>query len=151
MDAAREKQKVRRIYGATAFPQLIYSCPPKGVTGEILLQLLELRLDIVFCRALPSSRPEARQRMPRSFCRQRQQGDIPSYQCSWDESRWAAQPGSEKFKVIRELAAQMHRLHGWRKMSKLCPLRLSPCWREDIDDIPIAEHPIIDVIQDRPR
>ena len=62
----REKQKVRRIYGAAraAVPQHLPRRPSskKGVTGENLLQLLESRLDTVAYRmGFGASRTEARQ------------------------------------------------------------------------------------------
>ncbi len=61
----REKQKVKRIYGMLekqfhlAYLQAVRK---KGITGEILLQLLERRLDnVVFRLGLASSRWQARQ------------------------------------------------------------------------------------------
>jgi small subunit ribosomal protein S4 len=61
----REKQKARRIYGLLerqfrhTFSKATES---KGVTGEVLLQLLERRLDnVVFRLGLASSRSAARQ------------------------------------------------------------------------------------------
>jgi len=61
----REKQKVKRIYGVLEKQFRGYfqkSERQKGVTGEILLQMLERRLDnVVFRSCFASSRPEARQ------------------------------------------------------------------------------------------
>jgi len=61
----REKQKARRIYGVLERQFRRYfreADRRKGVTGEILLQLLESRLDnIVYRLGLARSRPEARQ------------------------------------------------------------------------------------------
>jgi len=61
----REKQKVKRIYGMLenqfhlAYQQAVRK---KGITGEVLLQLLERRLDnVVFRLGLASSRWQARQ------------------------------------------------------------------------------------------
>jgi small subunit ribosomal protein S4 len=61
----REKQKLRNIYGLLEKPFRRYVDTAEramGVTGEVLLQLLERRLDNVFYRSgLASSRAEARQ------------------------------------------------------------------------------------------
>lgn len=61
----REKQKMRRIYGIREGQFRNYMTEAtrrQGVTGDILLQLLELRLDnIVYRLGLASSRAQARQ------------------------------------------------------------------------------------------
>lgn len=60
----REKQKVRRIYGVLErqFRKYYYEATrKKGITGEILLQILERRLDnVVYRLGFASSRSEAR-------------------------------------------------------------------------------------------
>lgn len=61
----REKQKVKRIYGVLEkqFRRYFYiASKKKGVTGKVLLQLLERRLDnVVFRMGLAISRSQARQ------------------------------------------------------------------------------------------
>jgi len=61
----REKQKVKRMYGVRErqFRRLVkMALGSKGGTGEVLLQLLERRLDNVVYRAgFAKSRPHARQ------------------------------------------------------------------------------------------
>ncbi len=61
----REKQKLRRIYGVleTQFRNYFSEAERRrGLTGEVLLQLLELRLDnIVYRLGIGRSRREARQ------------------------------------------------------------------------------------------
>lgn len=61
----REKQKMRSFYGIMEKPFRHYIRAAErttGVAGEVLLQILETRLDNVLYRAgLASSRPEARQ------------------------------------------------------------------------------------------
>ena len=61
----REKQKVRRIYGVLEKQFRKYfkiASKTKGVTGKVLLQLLERRLDnVVFRMGLAISRNQARQ------------------------------------------------------------------------------------------
>jgi len=61
----KEKQKVRRIYGVLEKQFRLYfhmASKSKGVTGEVLLQLLERRLDnVVFKLCFASSRNHSRQ------------------------------------------------------------------------------------------
>lgn len=61
----REKQKVRRIYGLLEkqFRKTFHEAERrKGVTGEVLLQLLECRLDnVVYKMGFAANRREARQ------------------------------------------------------------------------------------------
>jgi small subunit ribosomal protein S4 len=61
----REKQKVRRFYGISESQMYKYynmADKMKGVTGENLLKILELRLDnVVYRMGLAASRAEARQ------------------------------------------------------------------------------------------
>ncbi|HNX67958.1 MAG TPA: 30S ribosomal protein S4 [Candidatus Omnitrophota bacterium] len=61
----REKQKMKRIYGVTEKQFRVFfqrAVRTKGVTGEMLIQLLERRLDNVVYRLLfTASRREARQ------------------------------------------------------------------------------------------
>lgn len=81
----REKQKARRLYGVmegqfhTYFEKADRS---RGVTGEVLLQLLERRLDnVVYRIGLASSRPEARQLVRHGhFEVNGRKVNIPSYQ-----------------------------------------------------------------------
>lgn len=61
----REKQKVRRLYGILEDQFRGYfehAAASKGITGEMLLQMLERRLDnVVYRLGLATSRAEARQ------------------------------------------------------------------------------------------
>ena len=61
----REKQKLRRIYGILEDQFRLYfekAAGTKGVTGDVLLQLLERRLDnVVYRMGMASSRAQARQ------------------------------------------------------------------------------------------
>jgi len=61
----REKQKMKRIYGVSERQFRVFfarAVRMKGVTGEMLIQLLERRLDnVVFRLLFTSSRREARQ------------------------------------------------------------------------------------------
>jgi len=80
----REKQKVRRIYGILERQFRNYfekASHRKGVTGEILLQMLECRLDnIVYRLGFAPSRKTARQLVRhRHFTINGRIVDIPSY------------------------------------------------------------------------
>lgn len=80
----REKQKVKRIYGIleTQFSNYFKRADKKeGVTGEILLQLIEMRLDnIVYRLGFAPSRKQARQLVKHDhFFVNGKKVNIPSY------------------------------------------------------------------------
>ena len=80
----REKQKARTYYGVLERQFRRYfgeAEQAKGVTGEVLLQLLETRLDnVVFRMGLALSRPAARQLVRhRHYTVNDKSVDIPSY------------------------------------------------------------------------
>ncbi len=80
----REKQKTKRVYGLleTQFKNYFKKAERmKGVTGEILLQLLERRLDNAVYRAcFAESRAKARQVVRHRFVKVNgRKVDIPSY------------------------------------------------------------------------
>ncbi|NQT32802.1 MAG: 30S ribosomal protein S4 [Candidatus Omnitrophica bacterium] len=80
----REKQKAKRIYGVLEKQfrnYFVRAEKDKGATGEVLLQLLERRLDNVIFRAcFTFSRPSARQLVGHGFVRVNgRRVDIPSY------------------------------------------------------------------------
>jgi small subunit ribosomal protein S4 len=81
----REKQKARRVYGILEAQFRGYfrkAERKKGVTGEILLQLLETRLDnIIYRLGIATSRPAARQIVRHGHIEVNGRSvDIPSYQ-----------------------------------------------------------------------
>ena len=80
----REKQKVKRIYGVLEKPFRNYffaADKKKGVTGENLLQNLELRLDnVIYRMGLAPSRNAARQLVRhKHFTVNGKKMDVPSY------------------------------------------------------------------------
>ncbi|OEH86353.1 30S ribosomal protein S4 [Desulfuribacillus stibiiarsenatis] len=108
----REKQKARRVYGILEGQFRKYyqeATRRKGVTGEILLQLLETRLDnVVYRLGFAGSRVEARQLVKHGhFLVNGKKVDIPSYQVSVGTAIEVAakSKGSEKFKELKESAA----------------------------------------------
>lgn len=81
----REKQKMRRVYGVREGQFRIYvkeATRRTGVTGENLLQLLEMRLDnVVYRLGLATSRAQARQFVNHGHIQVNgRRVDIPSYQ-----------------------------------------------------------------------
>ncbi len=80
----REKQKARRIYGVFERQFRRYfgtAARAKGMTGVMLLQLLERRLDnVVYRLGWASSRPQARQLVAHGhFLLNGRKHDVPSY------------------------------------------------------------------------
>ena len=81
----REKQKIRRIYGVLERQFRRYFAEAdrrKGSTGELLLQLLESRLDnVVYRMGFGSTRAEARQLVShKAIIVNGQVVNIPSFQ-----------------------------------------------------------------------
>ncbi|MFA5430932.1 MAG: 30S ribosomal protein S4 [Candidatus Omnitrophota bacterium] len=86
----REKQKVKRMYGMMEGQFRRYfaqAAKTKGVTGKVLLQQLERRLDnVIFRLGLAVSRAQARQVVRHNFVWVGEtRVNIPSYQVSKDE------------------------------------------------------------------
>ncbi|MFR5265681.1 30S ribosomal protein S4 [Clostridium sp.] len=105
----REKQKAKRIYGVleTQFRNTYERAEKiKGVTGENLLKLLEMRLDnVVFRLGFASSRVEARQLVNHGhFLVNGKKVDIASYKVSVNDviSVREKSRASEKFKTFVE-------------------------------------------------
>ncbi len=87
----REKQKVKRIYGVMEKQFRRYfdiASKSKGVTGKVLLQLLERRLDnVIFRMGLGSSRAQARQIVRHNFITvNSRRVNIPSYLIDKDDT-----------------------------------------------------------------
>ncbi|MBD3235377.1 MAG: 30S ribosomal protein S4 [Candidatus Eisenbacteria bacterium] len=102
----REKQKARRLYGILErqFRNYFKSAARRqGVTGEILLQMLEMRLDNTIYRlGLAASRAAARQLVRhRHFMVNRRVVDIPAYSLDPGDVI-EVRPASKKIAAIRE-------------------------------------------------
>uniref|UniRef100_A0A7T5BY40 Small ribosomal subunit protein uS4c n=2 Tax=Geranium TaxID=4028 RepID=A0A7T5BY40_9ROSI len=81
-----EKQRIRFHYGLTERQLLQYvriAVKAKGITGQVLLQLLEMRLDnTLFRLGMASTIPQARQLVNhRHILVNGRMVDIPSYRC----------------------------------------------------------------------
>lgn len=148
----REKQKARRIYGILERQFRGYyrrATRKKGITGEVLLQLLERRLDnVVFRMGLGSSRSEARQLVRHGhFTVNGRRVDIPSFQVK-EGDIVAVHEASRNVPRLKELAGLggQRGLPEWLEVNydemRGRVLRLPK--REDID-VPLQEHLIIEL------
>lgn len=148
----REKQKARRIYGVLEKQFSNYFVKAerqKGVTGENLLRMLELRLDnVVYRLGFANSRVEARQLVRHGhFTVNGRRVNIPSYILRLGEVV-AIREGSRKsakFAEISELATHKT-TPPWLEMDKeaLVGKVVALPEREDID-VPIQEHLIVEL------
>ena len=148
----REKQKVRRIYGILEKQFRDYfeeAERQKGVTGENLLRLLELRLDnVVYRMGFGDSRAEARQLVRHGhFTVNGKKVDIPSYQTGLNDLI-AVKPGSkstDKFKELAENAAGKTAPQWLSINAEMMEARIVALpAREDID-LPIEEHLVVEL------
>lgn len=146
----REKQKAKRIYGVleSQFRRYYEKADKlRGITGENLLRLLELRLDnVVYRIGYGNSRSEARQLVTHGhFLVNGKKVDIPSYSLSANDVITVCDKSkaTEKFKVFNEnprtlpnwLEATQERFEG--------KVLAQPA-REDID-VPVNETLIVEL------
>lgn len=146
----REKQKARRIYGVLErqfrgyFAQATRS---KGVTGERLLQLLELRLDnVVYRLGFADSRNQARQLVNHGhFMVNGRRVDIPSYLVK-ENDQISVRENSRNTAYFKGLESLGQRtVHEWLRLeaANLTGYVIRLPKREDID-IPVQEHLIVE-------
>lgn len=147
----REKQKVRRFYGISESQMVKYfimADKMRGITGENLLKILELRLDnVVYRMGFASSRAEARQLVTHGhFLVNGAKVDIPSLILSVGDTVEIKERtrGSEKIKdlvenhngnTVKWISVDLDQLKG--------SIVAEPT-REDID-IPVEEHLIVEL------
>ncbi len=115
----REKQKLRRIYRVLERQFRSYLTEAerrRGVTGENLLQLLEMRLDnVVYRMGMATSRAQARQAVShRFFTVNARRVNIPSYQVKPGDVVGFHESKSQT-DFVREIRQQIHtrRLPEW--------------------------------------
>ncbi len=148
----REKQKVRRIYGVLESQFRSYfeeAERQRGVTGENLLRILELRLDnVVFRMGFGNSRAEARQLVRHGhFAVNGKKVDIPSYQVKVNDLITVREgsKASDKLKQLAEDSAAKTAPQWLSVNAEMMEARvLTLPAREDID-IPIEEHLIVEL------
>ena len=148
----REKQKARRYYGVLesqfrkSFQMAVRK---KGVTGENLLQILELRLDnVVYRLGLATSRPEARQLVRHGhFTVNGSKVNIPSYLTKLGDTIAVVEKSksSPKMKAIVDITSgktipKWLELDAENLTSKIVALPS----REDVD-LPLKENLIVEL------
>lgn len=148
----REKQKARRMYGVLEKQFRGYykeAVRQRGVTGEVLLRLLETRLDnVVYRMGFAVSRPQARQLVRYGHIEVNgKRVTIPSYEV--------------KEKDVITVREKSRSLGLFKEISELGESKVVPDWlsvnhdtltgevvslptREDID-VPIQEHLIVEL------
>ena len=148
----REKQKTKSFYGVGERQFRKYfemAANKKGITGENLLQILELRLDnVVYRMGLGTSRAEARQIVRHGHIAVNgKKVNIPSYLVSKEDviALREASMNDEKFKAIMEQTAG-RTVPAWLEFNadqkKATVVELPK--REDID-LPVQEHLIVEL------
>jgi small subunit ribosomal protein S4 len=148
----REKQKARFIYGITetAFRNYFQKAVARrGVTGVVLFQLLERRLDnVVYRLGFGNSRDEARQLVRhRHITVNGHITDIPSYQVKTGDVI-AVKDVTKKVQKVRDSAnnaASRARIPAWLETNPL-ELRGTVLEIPDRDklNIPVQEHLIVE-------
>ena len=148
----REKQKARRFYGILEGQFRNYfdiASKKKGIAGENLLQLLEMRLDNVVCRlGLGTSRPESRQLVTHGhFTVNGKKVNIPSYIIKVGDviSLKEKSRSSDKIKAIVDIAGSKV-IPQWLEYNRdsFTGKVVAVPSREDID-LPIKEHLIVEL------
>ena len=146
----REKQKAKRIYGIleSQFRRYYEKADKlRGITGENLLKLLEVRLDnVVYRLGYGNSRQEARQLVTHGhFLVNGKKVDIPSYSLTANEVVSACEKSraTEKFKVFVE---NPKTLPNWLEanLEKFEGKVIAIPTREDID-VPVNETLIVEL------
>ncbi len=146
----REKQKAKRIYGVleSQFRRYYEKADKlRGITGENLLRLLEVRLDnVVYRLGYGNSRSEARQLVTHGhFLVNGKKVDIPSYSLTANEVVSVSEKSraTEKFKVFIE---NPKTLPNWLEANseKFEGKVLAQPNREDID-VPVNETLIVEL------
>ncbi len=146
----REKQKLRRIFGVheAQFARYFSIAEKKrGVTGENLLAVLELRLDnVVYRLGMAESRPQARQLVRHGhFAVDGKKVSIPSYEVRPGDEIAVRQSSRamEHFKAVAESATPT--LPAWISLSEdhFSGKVLSVPSRDQID-LDIQEHLIVE-------
>jgi len=148
----REKQKAKRFYGVMESQFRKYyemAIRKKGITGEILLQILESRLDnVVYRMGFGTSRAEARQLVTHGhFLVNGRRVNIPSYLVKEGD--------------VIEVAENSRKMERFKEILDVTGSKVVPKWlevdhenmkgrvvslpaREDID-LPIQEHLIVEL------
>ena len=148
----REKQKARRIYGVMERQFRRYfkeADRRRGVTGEILLQLLESRLDnIVFRMGMARSRAEARQLINHGhFQVNGRKVDIPSYLTKVGDVVAVRENHKSKpvFKIIAEDRGKQGTVDWLESDLEKFEGKVIRIPQRDEIDVPVTEHFIVEL------
>lgn len=120
----REKQRLKRFYGMQEGQFRLFferALQKRGVTGETLLQLLEMRLDnIVYRLGFAASRHAARQFVLHRHVKVNGKiANIPSMQVKPGSKVMAVEPSREAVKTILEAGeARGHQVPAWMILDK---------------------------------
>ena len=148
----REKQKLRRIYGILEDQFRHYfekAARSKGITGELLLQLLERRLDnVIFRMGLATSRSQARQSVRHGhFQVNGRKVNIPSYLVKPGDVVEARQGSKENPSLLASREATGHQsAPAWLQVDRenLRAKIVNNPQRQDIS-LPIQEQLIVEL------
>ncbi len=148
----REKQKAKRIYGLTEKQFLLYyrkATEMKGVTGELMLELLERRLDnVVYRLGLGASRAMSRQIVTHGHITVNGKVvNIPSYLVKKGDVV-AVKEAHKESKMFEEVKKEKQlSLKSWLSFDNttLTGTVVELPTRADIEDIEIKEHLIVEL------
>ncbi|MBU5438617.1 30S ribosomal protein S4 [Tissierella sp. MSJ-40] len=147
----REKQKVRRFYGISESQMIKYFAMAdkmKGITGENLLRILELRLDnVVYRMGFASSRAEARQLVTHGhFLVNGAKVDIPSLLTKVGDVIEVKEKSRNSDKLKELVENHSGNTARWLDVNveQLKGSIVAEPAREDID-IPVEEHLIVEL------
>ena len=148
----REKQKLRRIYGILEAQMVRYfelAERKRGITGEVLLQLLETRLDnVVYRLNLAGSRREARQLVRHGYFRVNgKKVNIPSYQLKTGDVIQLKEGASDSLLIKGILEANNgQNIPEWLELdTNVWTARGNSIPSREQIDIPIQEHLIVEL------
>jgi len=148
----REKQKVKRVYGVLERQFRNYfkmADKSRGVTGENLLSLLELRLDnVVYRLGFTPSRPMARQLVRHNhFTVNGKKVNIPSYRLSKGDTIAVAEKKKKEPYLAESLKSRGdNQIPDWLALDRAAMSgRLSDAPRRDSIQTPIQEQLIVEL------
>ncbi len=148
----REKQKLRRIYGILEAQMIRYfelAERKRGITGEVLLQILETRLDnVVYRLNLAGSRREARQLVRHGFFRVNgKKVNIPSYQVKPGDVIQLKEGASDSLLIKGILeAVNGQNIPEWLELdTNVWTARVNSIPSREQIDVPIQEHLIVEL------
>jgi small subunit ribosomal protein S4 len=149
----REKQKVKRFYGVVEkqFRNFFYKAArKKGITGDNLLQILELRLDNILYRMnFAASRAQSRQLIRHGHIQvNKRKVSIPSYQLRMDDEITFKEKSlqNESIKAILEGVKGLVEIPEWLIVDPETYVgKVSSIPTRDDVSIPVEEHLIVEL------